>query len=440
MKFTPIIGLEIHVELKTESKMFCSCSADHFGKEPNTLTCPVCLGLPGALPVPNKKAIEWTIWAGLSLNCEIPLKSKFDRKNYYYPDLPKGYQISQYDQPLAVDGRWQMADGRFVKIKRVHLEEDTAKLTHEDDKTLINFNRSGVSLVEIVTEPDLESALDAKAFLVNLQKLIRALGISDADMEKGQMRCEPTVNLKIEDQEETFYTPLVELKNINSFKFAHDAIEYEIQRQLEEFEKNRELKKNGNKTTRGWDEDQKKTVLQRSKEEAADYRYFPEPDIPPLEWTEEEVNHWKERINQLERPQTKICRLEEDFGLNESYAKILTENKKMGTYFEKFTKLKSKIDYLKIASLIINKKIDIEKTKPEDLINSLELKAKEAGLSEKELTSIANEVIDGNKKVVEEYLSGKAGVLEYLIGQVMKLSKGRAKPEEVRELLKKYLK
>lgn len=434
MKFIPIIGLEIHIELKTKSKMFCSCRAEHFGQPANTQTCPVCLGLPGALPVPNKQAIEWTILTGLALNCQIPLESKFDRKNYYYPDLPKGYQISQYDQPLAVDGKWQMADGKSLRIKRVHLEEDTAKLIHEGEKTLINFNRSGVPLVEIVTEPDMESAKEAKEFMEKLQQLIRALGVSDADMEKGQMRCEPTVNLKIEDNNKTFFTPLVELKNINSFKFAHDAIEYEIQRQVEEFQKNREVKKDGNKTTRGWDEDKKETVLQRTKEEAADYRYFPEPDIPPLRWTAEQIANCKLRIANLEMPEQKIERFTKEYGLPENYAKIFVENTLKGDYFlVAFEASKGHASPVTIANYIINNKVDINKTKAEDLPKFISEKEKSVMMDKKEVTGAVNEVLKENPEIVKQYQEGKITVLEFLVGRVMKKTKGQASPDIVRK-------
>jgi aspartyl-tRNA(Asn)/glutamyl-tRNA(Gln) amidotransferase subunit B len=441
MKYTPIIGLEIHIELKTKSKMFCSCSADHFGKDANTQTCPVCLGLPGALPVPNKKAIEWTILAGLALNCGIPLKSKFDRKNYYYPDLPKGYQISQYDQPLAVDGKWKMGNGKWLRIKRVHLEEDTAKLIHEGDKTLINFNRSGVPLMEIVTEPDMESANEAKEFLEKLQELIRALGIADADMEKGQMRCEPTVNLKIEDNDDSFFTPLVELKNINSFRFAHDAIDYEIQRQLEEFQKNREVKKDGNKTTRGWDEDKKETVLQRTKEEAADYRYFPEPDIPPLRWTSEQIDNCKLQIANLEMPEQKVAELMKTYGLPEDKAKVLVGNPQKYAYSLKaFSVPSGLVSTATIANYIINNKVDINQIKPEDLPNIIFEKEKTTIMVERDLTKIIDEIIKENPDTIGQYLNGKTTVIEYLVGLVMKNTKGKGDPETIRKILKENIK
>jgi aspartyl-tRNA(Asn)/glutamyl-tRNA(Gln) amidotransferase subunit B len=440
MKYTPIIGLEIHIELKTKSKMFCSCFAEHFGQPANTQTCPVCLGLPGALPVPNKKAIECTVLAGLALNCEIPLNCKFDRKNYYYPDLPKGYQISQYDQPLAVDGKWQMENGKELRIKRVHLEEDTAKLIHEGDKTLINFNRSGVPLVEIVTEPDMESAQEAKEFLEKLQQLIRALGISDADMEKGQMRCEPTVNLKIEDNDETFFTPLVEIKNINSFKFAHDAIEYEINRQTEEFNKNQEVKKSGNKTTRGWLEDKKETVLLRTKEEAADYRYFPEPDIPPLKWTDEQVVGFKLQVAGLEMPEQKITGLMKNYGLDKYKARILVENPEKEVYFKTAGSIVPRlVSTTTIANYIINDKVDIRQVKAEDLPKFIAEKEKDMTMSEEEINGIIKEVIKEYPETVEQYKTGKTTVLEFLIGQVMKITKGQANPDKIRKIFQENL-
>ena len=232
MNYRVIIGLEVHVELKTKSKMFCSCSADYFGQQPNTHTCPVCLGLPGALPVPNQQALQWCVQIGQALNCNIPLFSKFDRKNYFYPDLPKGYQISQYDQPFCLSGHIDV-NGKTFGITRVHMEEDTGKLTHAGDSSLIDFNRSGVPLVEIVTEPDFDNAKDVKAYLQKLQQIVRYLGVSDADMEKGQMRLEPNISVSLDVNSKTLPKYKVEVKNINSFGFVEKAINYEIERQLE---------------------------------------------------------------------------------------------------------------------------------------------------------------------------------------------------------------
>ncbi len=432
--FSPIIGLEVHIELETESKMFCSCIASHFGKKPNTQVCPVCLGLPGALPAPNKKAIEWTALLGVALDCQILPASKFDRKNYFYPDLPKGYQISQYEMPLTRNGKWQMANGKWFRIRRVHLEEDTGKLIHEAGSTLIDFNRSGVPLLEIVTEPDISSALEAKEFLEKLQQIVRYLGISQADMEKGQMRCEPTVNLEIKKEGKTFYTPLVEIKNINSFRFVQKAIDFEIKRQIQEFEKTQIEKKPGNKTTRGWSETLGETVPQRVKEEAADYRYFPEPDIPPIHWTQSQISNLKSQISEL--PDEKIARFIKEYGLSEYNAQILAETREVADYFEEaLRQARGKLESTMIANWIVNKRVDISRTKPKDLVNQILALAKKPAIKEEELEEIIKKVLEKNPKAVVDYKKGKVQSLEFLVGQVVKEAKGKADPNLCRKLL-----
>jgi len=443
--FSPIIGLEIHIELKTASKMFCGCSANHFGKKPNTQVCPICLGLPGALPAPNKKAIDWTVLAGLALGCQIPKFSKFDRKNYFYPDLPKGYQISQYDLPLGINGKLELKvsnqsrnekniKSKIIRIRRVHLEEDTAKMIHYQNFTLLDFNRAGVPLIEIVTEPDFESSDEVKEFLVKLQQIVRWIGIAEANMEKGQMRCEPTVNLKIKKGKKIFYTPLVELKNINSFRFVKKAIEYEVKRQLEEFEKTGEVKREGNKTTRGWDEKKGITVLQREKEEAADYRYFPEPDIPPIRWRKIQITNFKLQI--LELPEVKREKFIKEYGLTDYQAKILTSKKEMADYFEKVVKLgRGKLEISYLANFIINKKVEISRISPNQLIRNLLEKEKITKITGGELEKIILEALKENQKATEDYKKGKVNAVQFLIGQVMAKTKGQAKPEEIKEKL-----
>lgn len=425
-----IIGLEVHVELKTRSKMFCRCSADYFGHEPNTHVCPVCLGLPGALPVANKQAVKWTILAGLALGCQVPLFSKFDRKNYFYPDLPKGYQISQYDLPFCVKGKLDE-----VGITRVHLEEDTAKLIHVKKSTLIDFNRSCVPLMEIVTEPDIRSAQQAKEFLKKLQQIIRYLDISDCDMEKGSMRLEVNISLK-EKQATKLPDYKVEIKNLNSFRFVEKAIDYEIKRQ-------RQLVKKGQKPvqeTRGWDEIKQVTLSQRRKEEAQDYRYFPEPDLPPIRWQKEEI----EKINQSlpELPSEKQRRFQKKHRLNEYQTIILTETKEKAAYFEKAVKVgeKHQISAKEIANVIINKRLDIEKLLPAELIQVLVKKKTTAKIADKQLERMVKQVLKENPKVVTDFKKGKTQVIEFLVGQVMRETKGRANPNQTRKILLEKLK
>lgn len=443
LNYKPIIGLEVHIELKTKSKMFCGCKADYFGKPPNTLTCPVCLGLPGALPVPNKEAVEKTIILGLALNCKIKKFSQFDRKNYFYPDLPKGYQISQYNLPLAFDGRVTIEEiGKPIRIRRVHLEEDTGKMIHQKTKenewSLIDFNRSGVPLVEIVSEPDFEGSNQVVEFLKYLQRVVRYLGIADANMERGQMRCEPTVNLKITDGKNTFYTPLVELKNINSFRFVKKAIDYEIEREWKEFLNTGRIKQDGQKTTRGWEEKKGITVLQREKEEAADYRYFPEPDIPPLIISEKQLAAFRLKVSEL--PEVKKQRFIFNYNLPENIARVLTSKKELADYFEEAVRTSPReLDPRQIANVIVNRRIDILKLSPKEMVKTLLKKQKVVKIKGEALRQIVSAVLQKNPKALEDYQKGKANAIQFLIGQIMKETKGQADPEEIKTLILKEI-
>lgn len=453
MKYTPVIGLEVHIELNTKSKMFCGCDNNWFGQTPNTHTCPVCLGLPGALPVPNKKAIEGCIKIGLSLNCDIPLLSKFDRKNYFYPDLAKGYQISQYDQPFSENGYMILSSGKKIGIRRAHMEEDTGKLMHEtvdgEHVSLIDFNRSGSPLVEIVTEPDFASAAEVKEYLQKLQQLVRYLGVADADMEKGGMRLEPNISLRVtpsdsslalkkgEGQGEGFTLPdyKVEVKNINSFSFVSSAIEYEITRQAELLDKGERPAQE----TRGWDEDKHKTISQRSKEEAADYRYFPEPDIPPFVWTKDYIEELKAELPEL--PDVKKERFIKEYTLSEYNAELLTRTTDLANYFEEAVKVGKDhgIDSTKIANTIINKKVDSEKILPAQLIKDLKTAQVTDTLSTEELQAVLKPIVEANVNVVADYKKGKVNALMFLVGQAMRELKGKAKADTVRTALEKLL-
>lgn len=425
MFYKSIIGLEIHVELKTRSKMFCGCSADYFGHQPNSHVCPVCLGLPGALPFANKKAIELTILAGLALGCKIPFFSKFDRKNYFYPDLPKGYQISQYDLPFCLNGKVDK-----VQIKRVHLEEDTAKLIHSGNSTLIDFNRSGVPLMEIVTEPEIENPQEAKEFLKRLQQILRYLNISDCDMEKGSMRLE--VNVSVGNRKmDRLPDYKVEIKNLNSFRFVEKALEYEIKRQLQLMKK----KEKPVQETRGWDEVKQKTFSQRWKEEAQDYRYFPEPDLPPFRWQKTEIEKIKKLLPEL--PDEKLERFKKEYGLNDYQAKILIEKQEKADYFEEAVRVGKKHQVLpkKIANVIINKRINIQKFLPAELIQVLVKKKATPKISKTELEKLVVKTIKENKEAVIDFKKGKTQAVEFLLGQVMRETKGSIDPNLTRKIL-----
>lgn len=482
MKITPIIGLEVHIELQTKSKMFCGCSASHFHVEPNTHTCPVCLGLPGALPVPNRAACEYCIKLGLALGCNINNETFFERKNYFYPDLAKSYQITQLQKPFAINGKLTI-DGHDIRINRAHMEEDTGKSVHQNidrqDSTLLDYNRSGVPLVEIVSEPDIVSPQMAKDYLLKIQQIVRYVGISDADIEKGSMRCEPTVNLKIDDDGQEFFTPLVEIKNVASLTGVLTAIQYEIDRQTEIFMETREVKSLTNKTTRGWDAAKNKTFLQREKEGSADYRYFPEPDIPPIVFTDKEINKIKQSLPEL--PEQKIIRYQDDFGLNDYDANLLSEDFSFSVCFEKAISLNPTKEMAKfVANLFLGpiktylnetlEDINLEKINPhffknlfdsvskseisatvakqviidsyKEGINPVEI-AKSKGLIQvsdtNEIEKIAKDVIAQNQKAVEDYKKNPASI-GFLIGQLMKASNGSANPTVAKEILEKLLK
>jgi aspartyl-tRNA(Asn)/glutamyl-tRNA(Gln) amidotransferase subunit B len=448
-KYNLICGIEIHVELATVSKMFCSCKNDPFhAPKPNIYTCPVCLGMPGALPVANKKAIEWTIKIGQALGCKIALFSKFDRKHYFYPDLPKGYQISQYDQPLCTEGVVATEFGD-VRITRVHLEEDTGKLLHQevDGKkvSLVDFNRSSVPLVEIVTEPDIHSALQAKAYAKKIHQLIRYLSVSDADMEKGSMRLEANISVQNEEEKKADKYPeyKVEVKNLNSFRFVEKAITFEIARQSEI----RDEGKLPTQETRGWSEVKNQTFSQRSKESAEDYRYFPDPDLPPLRLTKEFIAEIKKSLPEL--PDAKVKRWVKDFGIKETDALILsTEPEDATVYDQVFLHAKEKNkDASKLSSLLVNKKLDLN-IKVSDSVSASDVAEKAikqmdeilavSTVSVQAIEEALDEAMTTNPKAVEDFKSGKQQVLGFFIGQVSK-KLGKVDANQVKEILTKKL-
>lgn len=413
-----VIGMEIHVELKTESGMFCGCKNDQsLDKKPNIYTCPVCLGLPGALPVPNKKAIDWTIMLGLALGSEISEVSKFDRKHYFYPDLPKGYQISQYDMPLCVGGFVDTSFGR-VRLHRIHLEEDTGTLKHTtlDGKrvSLVDFNRSGTPLVEIVTEPDIHSSAQAIEFLKKLHQIVRFVGISDADMEKGSMRLEPNISVRVKGSTELPQYK-VEVKNINSFKFAAAAIEYEFKRHVALLEDG----KIPVQETRGWNEDKNATVSQRVKEGASDYRYFPEPDIPPLRFSKEYINNLKSKIP--ESAQEKAQRYINEYKLSKAQCVGVISTPEFSNIFELMVVEGTKtsgVTASDVANWLINKKSSMANLSPEEFITKLIEESKTVAVSDDELNKIIKSVLFENEKAVTDYKSGKETVIMFLVGKV----------------------
>lgn len=406
MSWETVLGFETHIELSTASKMFCGCPADHFGAKPNTQTCPVCLGLPGALPVPNKVAIESCIKLGLALNCKINLKSKFDRKNYFYPDLPKGYQISQYDLPFCFDGYLDLPSGKRIRVTRVHMEEDTGKLQHAtidgNKVSLVDFNRSGVPLVEVVTEPDFRNAEEAIEFLKEVQLIVRALKISSADMEKGSMRLEANISVrKLGDSDLPKYK--IEVKNVNSFRFIKKAIEFDVDRQIE-------LLSKGiipDQETRGFNESKGETFSQRSKEDAKDYRYFPDPDIPPISFTQEQIDQLKSQLPELPK-QTRERLI--SYGVSPAAAITIVSS---SSRLEKFNALShNQTDIKQIGDLVANA--------PEDKLPELTYVKKVFTSDENLIRPVAQKILDANPKAIEDIKSGKVQVVFFLIGQIKK--------------------
>lgn len=446
MKYIPIIGMEIHVELKTLSKMFCGCKNDPFHAEkPNIYTCPVCLGLPGALPVANKKAIEWTIKLGLALGCKINTLSKFDRKHYFYPDLPKGYQISQYDMPFCYDGKIETSFGS-VGINRVHLEEDTGKLIHQKvngkNVSLIDFNRSGVPLIEIVTDPDIHSAAQAKEYAKKLRQIIRYLDISDCDMEKGGMRLEANISLKklqmtnYKSQITNDRLPKykVELKNINSFRFLERGIEYEIERQKEILEK----KQTPIQETRGYNAEKNITYSQRSKEEAADYRYFPDPDLPPIDINK----NWLTEIkSDLPLPLDSLFnRWTKKYNLKKEIIELLFETADQAKWLDELFILavKEKITVDKLVNQLVHRKIKLTlyKGQPLKIIEEYRKLMSVDEVSDDELKTIVEKVIKANPKAVADYKAGKGNAINFLVGMVMREGKKKIEFRRIISLIK----
>lgn len=480
MNYETVIGLEVHAQLLTQSKMFCSCRADYANATPNTHVCPICLGMPGVLPVINKKAVDYVIMTALALNCTIPEFSKFDRKNYHYPDLMKGYQISQYDLPFSQKGWLEViVNGHRTRIgiNRVHLEEDTARLLHRlgsDGETysLIDVNRSGTPLMEIVSEPDIRSPEEARQYLIRLRSILQYLGVSTGSMEDGSFRCD--ANISIRPASSSKYMTKVEIKNMNSFKAVYNALEYEAKRQREAVANNKRIIQE----TRGWDESSGTTVSQRSKEQAHDYRYFPEPDLPPLVISREWVNELKSRLPEL--PEARYQRFIEQYGLSDYDASLLTSTKTHADYFESCINLtgadkaKTISNWMtsELARLLNATDTMLEESKvtPKHLADMLDLIEKgvisgttakivfeeifvtgrtapqivaEKGLQQisgtDEIDRIVVRIIEENAAAVNDVKAGKEQALKFLVGQVMKATKGRANPQLVNNLIKERL-
>jgi len=452
-KYETIIGLEVHVELNTKSKMFCKCSAQYFGALPNTHTCPVCLGLPGALPYINKDAIEDCIKIGLALNCVPATDPLFERKNYFYPDLAKGFQTSQLRWPQSVNGWLEVEDDKgeksIIRINRAHMEEDTGKLTHTNGESLIDYNRSSVPLVEIVTEADFRDSSQIRDYAKKLQQIFRYLGVSNADMERGDMRLEANISIRRLDEsagdrdengylDPKYFAPYrVELKNINSFRFMVAAVEYEIKRQTEFYEEGREdeLKQE----TRGWNEEKRETYLQRSKENANDYRYFPEPDLPVMQIGVELVDRLTSEL--LELPMQKIVRYMAELSIPEASAKYLAESKEMAAFYDEavaYGKTKD-VSAKDVANAIINGKLDLIDADAKQIVDDLIAKKASVVSDDSVIEKFAQEAILENPDMVASYKAGKVAVLQALIGQVMRKTQGKAEAGKTKEILEKLL-
>jgi aspartyl-tRNA(Asn)/glutamyl-tRNA(Gln) amidotransferase subunit B len=476
MSYEAVIGLEVHLHLKTKSKAFCACSTE-FGQEPNSQACPVCLGFPGSLPVLNKVAFDYAIKVALALNCKVQEYTKFDRKNYFYPDLPKNYQISQYDLPLSKEGFLDIdVDGKpkRILIRRVHLEEDAGKLIHKQETSLVDFNRAGMPLLEIVSEPDMNSPEEAYEYLTALKSIIEYLDVSDCDMEKGSLRCDANVSIRKAGALEL--GTKTELKNMNSFKAVKEGLGYEIVRQTGLLSKGNPIAQE----TRLWDDKESKTVSMRTKEEAQDYRYFPEPDLPPFFISDKKIKDIKESIPEL--PKGKKLRFMKEYALSEYDSKILVASKKDADYAEECFKAYADTNKKPVANWLIGplaslaggsnlrisevkipggtsefiKLINLEK---EGNISNLVAKSvlnesvssgilcseiiKNKNLFQisdsKDLDNLVEEVIKENLKSVEDYKKGKGNALMFLVGQVMRKSNGRANPKVVQEILRRRL-
>ena len=434
-KYTPIIGLEVHAELKTKSKMFCGCKNDPFGADkPNIYTCPVCLGMPGALPLPNQIAIDWTIKLGLALGCTINQFSKFDRKNYFYADLAKGYQISQYDIPFCINGLIKTSQGD-IGITRIHLEEDTGKLIHDEINgeavSLIDFNRSGVPLIEIVTEPDIINGEQAKEYGQKLRQILRYLNIADCKMAEGGLRLEANISLQKPDK--TSLPPYkVEVKNINSFKFLEQAINYEIERQTKILDQG----KVPVQETRGWNPNKGETFSQRTKEAAEDYRYFPDPDIPPIEISNEHLASIKNTIPEL--PAVKIERWQQAYQLEAISARQLATERIRADWADDIFKLalKEKVKPNDLAKAIINKKIQTNIEEPAAVvIKKYQQLHQNDSIDGDELNQIVQTVLTNNPDAVAKFKAGKVQIVGFLIGQIMQQAKKKLDPKLVRQIL-----